>query len=55
MNDRPTFTLAWFSLVLAVVFTIAFWVGRTVGPEPVDAEPVVPVVPVAPHASHGAH
>ena len=51
MTDRPAFTLAWFSLLLAVVFTIAFWTGRTLGPEPAEADPVAPV---APH-SQGGH
>ncbi len=37
-SDSPAFTLALFAVVLAVVFTVAFWAGRTVGPAP--AEPV---------------
>ena len=36
--ESPWFTLAWFAVVLVVVFTTAFWVGRIAGPE-VD-EPV---------------
>jgi hypothetical protein len=36
--ESPWFTLAWFVVVLVVVFTTAFWVGRIAGPE-VD-EPV---------------
>ena len=51
MTDRPAFTLALFSLLLAVVFTIAFWTGRTFGPDPADGGPVAPV---APH-SQGGH
>ena len=50
-GNGPAFTLAWFSLLLVVVFTIAFWLGRTVGPEPAQAEPTDPV---APHTS-GTH
>ena len=51
MTDRPAFTLALFSLLLAVVFTIAFWTGRALGPDPVHADPVSPV---SPH-SQGGH
>jgi hypothetical protein len=42
--DSAWFTLAWYAVVLAVVFTTAFWVGRVLGPEP------TPPVDHAPHA-----
>ena len=62
MSDRPTgrltggadgalLTLAWFAVVLAVTFTIAFWLGRLVGPEPAETDPA----PVAPHAPMEGH
>ena len=47
--DAPWLTLAWFAVVLAVVFTTAFWLGRAVGPDgapPVDHPPG--------HGSHAA-
>jgi hypothetical protein len=38
----PWFTLGWFALLLAVVFTTAFWLGRVAGPDgvaPADDAP----------------
>jgi hypothetical protein len=49
--DSPWFTLAWYAVLLAVVFTTAFWIGRVAGPEgvaPVDDPPGH-----APHAAAG--
>ena len=45
-------TLAWYAVLLAVVFTTAFWVGRLVGPvaEPSPSEPRHD----APHVPTGA-
>jgi hypothetical protein len=50
-GDGPLLTLAWFAVVLVVVFTIAFWVGRAVGPAP-DAPERPPVAPHAPMQGH---
>ena len=44
-REGALFTIAWYAVVLAVVFTTAFWVGRTAGPT-VTPEPA----PQAPHA-----
>jgi hypothetical protein len=44
-------TIAWYAVVLAVVFTTAFWIGRLVGPEPAGTDPA----PLAPHAPAGGH
>jgi hypothetical protein len=49
--DGPLLTLAWFAVVLAVTFTIAFWIGRLVGPEPAATDPA----PVAPHSPMEGH
>jgi hypothetical protein len=35
-EGSPLFTLALFAVVLVVVFTVAYWVGRTVGPAPAE-------------------
>jgi hypothetical protein len=42
-------TIAWYVVVLLVVFTTAFWLGRTVGPSTTDPGPV------APHSSMDGH
>ena len=47
----PAFTIAWYAVVLAVVFTIAFWLGRAVGPAPAETERQ----PVAPHSPTESH
>jgi prolipoprotein diacylglyceryltransferase len=47
----PALPIAWYAVVLAVVFTIAFWAGRMVGPTPVATERP----PDAPHAPMGSH
>jgi hypothetical protein len=31
--DPAWFTLAWYAVLLAVVFTTAFWLGRVLGPD----------------------
>ena len=59
MSGRPApagptgavLTLAWYAVVLLVVFTVAFWVGRTVGPdvEPLPQRPATPHVPMEAH------
>jgi hypothetical protein len=46
--DSPWFTLTWYAVLLAVVFTTAFWIGRVAGPDGVD--PVDDVPEHAPHA-----
>ncbi len=33
-RDEPLFRLALFALLLAVVLTAGFWLGRAVGPRP---------------------
>jgi hypothetical protein len=46
--DSAWFTLAWYAVLLAVVFTSAFWLGRVAGPDgPVGEAP-------AEHAPHAA-
>jgi hypothetical protein len=49
-GDSPLLTLAWFAVVLVVIFTTAFWLGRTVGPAPETERP-----PVAPHVPMEGH
>ncbi len=49
--ESPWFTLLWYAVLLAVVFTTAFWVGRVAGPDgvaPLDDAP-----DHAPHAAAG--
>ena len=50
-SGGPAFTLAWYAVVLAVVFTTAFWLGRALGPEPAEQDRA----PVTPHSPAGVH
>ena len=47
--DSAWFTLAWYALLLAVVFTTAFWLGRVLGPDG-----IAPVDHAPDHAPHAA-
>ncbi|HET6563216.1 MAG TPA: hypothetical protein VFG72_15185 [Marmoricola sp.] len=38
-SESAWFTLAWFAVLLVVVFTTAFWLGRAAGPDGVAPEP----------------
>ncbi len=49
LPESPWFTLAWYAVLLAVVFTTAFWIGRVAGPDG-----VAPVDDAPRHAPHAA-
>jgi hypothetical protein len=41
-TESPWFSLVWYAVLLAVVFTTAFWIGRVAGPDggtPVEETP----------------
>ena len=50
-DGGPILTIAWYAVVLAVVFTTAFWAGRMLGPTPSRSE-APPVAPGAPMEGH---
>jgi hypothetical protein len=49
--ESPWFSLTWYAVLLAVVFTIAFWIGRVAGPDGVN--PVDDAPRHTPHAAAG--
>jgi hypothetical protein len=53
-TESAWFTLAWYAVLLAVVFTTAFWIGRVAGPEgPPGIAPGDDAPGHAPHAAAG--
>jgi len=54
-EGSPLFTLALFALVLAVVFTVALWVGRAVGPAPATHRPAPAADRESPSHTGGTH
>jgi hypothetical protein len=47
--ESAWFTLAWYAVLLAVVFTTAFWLGRVAAPP--DLAPTEDTPDHAPHAA----